>query len=136
MNWLYLAGSLAGIGLIVGLNVMLFGATGVKIASAADVIRRLKDEIAGFRAGDVALDAGQRAALVENARDGVLHLVVARGDGLVTRALKKGALKRLTRDGATLSLRLADFTLPRATLTLPDEALAADWETRVARLAA
>jgi hypothetical protein len=136
MNWLYLAGSLAGIALIVGLNVMLFGATGVKIASAADVIRRLKDEIAGFRAGDVALDAGQRAALVENARDGVLHLVVARGDGLVTRSLKKGALKKLTRDGATLSLRLADFTLPRATLTLPDEALAADWETRVARLAA
>lgn len=136
MNWIYFLGSIAGIALLVGLNIMLFGATGVKLTSASDAIRRLKEEIAGFRAGDTVIDTAQSAALVENAHDGSLHLVVARGDGLVTRALKKGAVKTLARDGATLSLRLTDFTLPRAKLTLADEALARDWETRLARQAA
>lgn len=132
MNWIYLAGSLGGIALMVGLAVVLFGVSGAKIASAADAIRRLKDEIAGFRAGDIAFDAGQHAALIENTRDGVVHLVVARGDGLVVRPLRHGILKRALRTGATLTLRLSDFTLPRAKLTLPDEAAAALWEARLA----
>lgn len=133
MNWLYLLGSLGGVAMMIGLAAMLFGTRSVKIATAADAIHRLNMEIAGFRAGDAALDADQNAALVENARDGVLHLVVARGDGLVIRPLRHGFVKKLTREGATLSLRLADFTLPHARLTLLDEAAAQSWEARLAR---
>lgn len=132
MNGIYILGSLGGIALMVGLAVALFGISGAKIANASHAIRRLKDEVAGFRAGDIALDAGQSAALVENARDGVVHLVIARGDGLVVRALKNGIVKRVVRDGATLALRLADFTLPRAKLVLPDDSAAEAWEARLA----
>ena len=135
MNVFYLLGSLGGIGLMVGLAAILFGTQSVKIATASDAVRRLKQEIAGFIAGDAALDANQSAALVENARDGVLHLIVARGDGLVVRPLKHGVVKKLTRDGATLSFKLADFTLPRARLTLLDEAAAQSWEARLAHSA-
>ncbi len=131
MNMLYLLGSIAGVALLVGLNVMLFGFRAATIASASDAIRRLREEIAGFRAGDAALDAAHHVALVEDARDGVLHLVVARGDGLATRALKHGVVKRLIRDGATLTLRLADFTLPRARITFADDDLAKLWEARL-----
>jgi len=132
---LYILGSLAGVALMVGIAALLFGTRAVTITNASDAIARLQAEVAGFRAGAAAVDAASNAALVENARDGVMHLVVARGDGLVIRALKHGLVKRILRDGATLSLRLADFTLPRATLTLADEAAARDWETRLARLA-
>jgi hypothetical protein len=132
MNWFYLAGSLGGIAVMVGFAVMLFGTATTKIAHASDAVRRLKQEIAGFRAGETALDADRNSALVENARDGVLHLVVARGDGLVVRPLRTGIVKRIERSGATLSLRLADFTLPRASLTLADESLAQAWEARLA----
>jgi len=132
MNWIYLAGSLGGIALMVGLAVLLFGTVKPKIANASEAVRRLKEEVAGFRAGETALDADKNAALVENARDGVVHLVVARGDGLVARPLKNGIVKRVRRDSSTLSLRLGDFTLPRARLTLVDEGSAQAWEARLA----
>lgn len=132
MNWLYLMGSMGGVALMVGLAAMLFGTAGAKIVSASDVVRRLKEEIAGFRAGETALDADAHAALVENARDGALHLVVARGDGLVVRPLRNGIVKRVLRSGSTLSFSLRDFTLPRVRLTLSDEASAQAWEARIA----
>ena len=130
MNWLYLVGAIAGLAMLAGLSVLL-GARSAKLASVADAVRRLRQEVADFYAVDAALDVAKRAALLQNARNGVLYLVVAKGGGLVTRALKKGALKTFTRDGATLSLRLADFTLPRAKLTLADEATAETWEARL-----
>jgi hypothetical protein len=123
---------MGGIALMVGLAIMLFGTASAKIVSAPDVVRRLKEDIAGFRAGETALDADANAALIENARDGVLHLVVARGDGLVVRPLRNGIVKRVLRRGPMLSLRLGDFTLPRASLTLADEAAAQAWEARIA----
>jgi len=130
---LYLAGSLAGVGLMVGLSVLLFGLRAAPL-DAADATRRLAQEIAGFRAGDVALDVGGQAALVEDRRDGTVHLVVRRGDGLITRRLN--ALRRLDRDGAALSLRLSDFTLPRTRLVLPEAGLARAWQVRLAPLVA
>jgi hypothetical protein len=136
MNWLYLLGSIAGVAMLIGFNVVLFGWRRATLASVNDAESRLTAEIPGFRLGDAAIDQVAATALVENARDGALHLVVARGDGLVTRALKYGALKALARDGRILSLRLSDLTLPRAELTLADEAAAKQWEARLSRAAA
>jgi len=135
MLWLYLAGSVAGIALMVGINVLLFGARPIKIASIDVAAERLRNEIAGFRLGESAVGTSQDVALAEDARDGSLHLIVVRGDGLVARALKKGMLKTVSRDGAALSLRFADFTLPHANLTLSNEAAAQHWEARIARAA-
>jgi hypothetical protein len=123
--------SLAGVMMLVGLNVLLFGAESARIASVADAVRRMRQEVADFYAVDATLDVAKRAALLQNARNGVLYLVVVKGNGLVTRALKKGALKTFAREGATLSLRLADFTLPRAQLTFADETTAEAWEARL-----
>jgi hypothetical protein len=127
----YIVASLAGVMMLVGLNVLLFGAESARIATVADAVRRLRQESADFYAADATLDVTRRAALLQNARNGGLYLVVVKGNGLVTRALKKGALKTFAREGTTLSLRLADFTLPRAKLTLPDEATAEAWEARL-----
>ncbi|HEY1711101.1 MAG TPA: hypothetical protein VGG10_22740 [Rhizomicrobium sp.] len=128
---LYVIGSLVGVMMLVGLNALLFGTENARIATVADAVKRLRQEIADFYAADATLDITKRAALLQNARNGVLYLVVVKGNGLVTRALKKGALKTFAREGTTLSLRLADFTLPRAKLTFADEAIAEAWEARL-----
>src|SRR5689334_1359152 len=113
MDLVYLAGSLAGVGLMVGLSFLLFGVRASAFANLSDAVHRLAEEIAGFHAGETASDSANRAALIENARDGAIHLVVARGDGLAIRRLRKDSLKRVARAGATLDLQISDLTLPR-----------------------
>ncbi len=132
---IYLAGSLAGVAAICGLCVALFG-RGVASLDAGSAARRVADDVPGFRAGRCALAADGRSALIEDARDGAAYLVMARGDGLVTRGLGKGFLRSAAREGAALRLRFADFTFPGARIDLGNEAVAADWEARFARLGA
>lgn len=121
-----LAISLTGIALMVGFCWLLFG--GAEAALTADgAAARLARDVPGFRAGRIALGRDARAALVEDARDGAIHLVLARGDGMVTRKLARGI--RTARDGERLALTLGEFTLKRAALELPD---AAEWEARLA----
>jgi hypothetical protein len=132
---LYLTGSLAGVALMVGLCYLLFGGRSTRLG-VDDATRRLRAEVAGFVPGEIAVDVEGSAALVENARDHAVHLVVSRGDALVTRKVGPRSLRRLEHDGATLTLGLADFTLGTARLVLADRALAAEWQARLARYAA
>jgi hypothetical protein len=131
VNVVYLIGSLAGIALLVGLNVLLLGRARAGVGSAATIAERLSREIAGFHPGACVIAADGRAALIENAANQAVILVRAMGDGVVARNLAREAFGGVTRDGACLSLRLADFTLPRANIALDDEALAREWEARL-----
>jgi hypothetical protein len=126
---LYLLGSVAGIALMVGVNVALFGRrTGALDLAALQA--RLALDNPGFRSGE-AVVAG-RTALVENAADGALYLARASGDTFVTRKLSRGSVKRITRSGASLDLRFADFTFPRARLAFANEDDAGAWHARIA----
>jgi hypothetical protein len=129
----YLIGSVAGIALLVGFNVLLFGrGTGVLDLRALE--SRLALDHPGFRAGAGALSVDARAALLEDRADGALYLARAGGDKFVTRRLSRGSLRKLSRDGARLDLRFADFTFPRAKLTFADESQTSDWEARLKRV--
>lgn len=131
MNVLYLIGSLAGVGLLVVLNWVLFGAARGTIASTDALAAALAHESPDFWPGAAAIGAEANAGLMENAADGRVFLAVARGDGLITRALVHGVLRDVARDGAALTLRLNDFTLPKVRLTLADEAAAQHWQARL-----
>lgn len=131
MNILYLIGSFAGIALLVGLNVLLLGRARPGLGSAVTIAERLSCEIPGFRAGACACAVDRGAALVENQAGGGLLLACALGDGFVARKLSHEVLRGVRREGSRLSLRLADFTIPRADLSFADEAVAREWETRL-----
>lgn len=130
MNALYLLGSLLGIGLLVGLNLLLMGRARQRLDPAA-AAALLAAEHPGFRARDIAVTAAADAALVEDAA-GALYLVVALGDRLVSRGLAN-AYPSVTRDGKMLTLRFRDFTFPRARLVFADDAEAEDWQRRLLR---
>jgi len=70
-------------------------------------------------------------ALVTDNTDSTIFLIKALGDRLVTRKLSRGVVRSVSADGSTLSLRLKDFTLPKARLVLDNETLARDWEARL-----
>lgn len=131
MNALYLLGSLLGIGLLVGLNLLLMGRARPRLDPAA-AAALLAAEHPGFRASDIAVTAAADAALVEDAA-GALYLVMTLGDRLVSRGLAKTHPATVTRDGRTLTLRFRDFTFPRARLVFADDAEAEDWQKRLAR---
>ena len=130
---LYLLASLAGVGAMIGLCAALFGRSAIAI-DAARAVDRLAFDVPGFRAGNIALSADNHSALIEDARDGAVYLVAARGDGLVTRRLSKAYVKSAARNGAALRFRFADITFPGAALAFADETSARDWEARMARL--
>ena len=131
MDWVYLAGSLLGVALIVGLNVLLLGRASAKLDGLAPAKARLAAEVPGFTAGAAALSGDGTSALIENAQDGALWLVAAKGDGLVTRNLTRDGLTGVSRAGKSLTLSLSDFTLPRAKVPLQDEASAREWARRL-----
>lgn len=131
MNALYLLGSLLGVGLLVGLNLLLMGRTRARFDLAA-AAALLAAEHPGFRAGAAIMADADNAALIEDAR-GALYLVAAFGDRMVSRKLAKGQVASVARDGKTLTLRFRDFTFPRAQLALQGDTQAEDWERRLAR---
>jgi hypothetical protein len=132
MNPLYLLGSLAGVALLVALNLVLTGRKRVRV----DLERAgalLAAEQPGFRPGRQVLATDGDAALLED-ETGALYLVAGAGDGLVSRMLSTNSMRAVSRDGETLVIRLRDLTFPRARLALADEAEAKDWQARLARL--
>jgi hypothetical protein len=131
MNLLYLAGSLIGVSLIVGLNLLLFGRTRPRLGSLADIAARLAADVPGFRSGSGVIATGCDTALIEDAATHTLFLVKAVGDRMVTRKLSRGALRGVTVDGAVLRLRLKDFSFPNATLALADADASRSWEARL-----
>ena len=132
MNPLYLFFSLGGVAMVAALCAMLFGLQGLQIATEQTVEAYLTQILPAFRARSIVLGAGRKTALVENDVDGSILLVVAHGDAFVTRRLSKTLLRAIVRNGADLFLRLTDFTLPRAKLTLGDPAIATLWEAKLA----
>jgi hypothetical protein len=132
MNFIYLLGSLAGVGLLVGLNYLMAGKGQVRVdlEMACALLAR---EHPGFCARQGAGSADGASALIED-EAGALYLVVAAGADLVSRKLTATSLKAPTRDGARLHLELDDFTFPQANLTLETEAAASEWQQRLVAL--
>jgi hypothetical protein len=129
---LYLAISLAGVAAMVGLCVFLFGRDVAKLDTRT-AAARLAQDVPGFRLGNSALSADCRSAMLEDARDGSVWLVTARGDGFVTRRLSRRDVKAASRNGAALDLRFSDFTFPGAVIAFHDEDVARDWEARMGK---
>lgn len=130
---LVLIASAVSITALVLLNRWLGGWTPARLDSLQAAAGHLADDIVGFEAGEGALAVDARAALVEERGGRRLGLVLARGDRCVTRALAPGELIAVTREGATLTLHLADFTLNRVVTTLQDETTAMRWADRAGR---
>jgi len=119
---------------LVLLNARLGGWSPARIDSAEAAGAELEGDVIGFEAGRGAVSADGLGALVEERGGSRLGLVLARGDRLVTRALNPGEILAVTREGESVTLHLADFTLPRAVLIFGDETIAGDWADRAARL--
>ena len=128
--YVYLAGALMGVGLLVGLNLLLMGRTAPRVSLEA-AAALLASEIPGFRPARAVLARDGKAALVEDETETVF-LVAAAGDKLVSRKLSPGSIRTLTCAGHTLTIRLHDFTFPQAGLVFEDETQARDWEARLA----
>ena len=123
--------SVGGIAVMVALCWMLFGRATAKLPDADAVGAQMARDIRGFRAGAVALSRDGATALVEDVHRGTVYLVIARGDGIVTRKLSRGT--GVTRKSNQIALRLKDFTLKYANLDLAD---AECWETKLKGLRA
>jgi hypothetical protein len=134
MNLLYLAGSLIGVAMIVGLNLVLFGRAKPALGNVQAVATRIAADIPGFRAGGGIIGNDGATALVTDSADSTIFLIKAFGDRVVTRKLSRGVLRGVSADGSTLSLRLKDFTWPKARIALGSEAIARDWEVRLKKL--
>ena len=126
----YLIASLVGIAAMVGLCLLLFGRETAKLDTRS-AAARLAWDVPGFRLGHSALAADSRSAVLENAADGSLWLVTARGSDFVTRRLSCRNVQ--ARDGAALSFRFSDFTFPAAMIAFHDEDVARDWESRMSK---
>lgn len=131
MSWIYLAGSLGGIALLVGFNLLLFGRVRPQVGTVQKIAARLATEIPGFRMGRALVSADGSSAVIENAANRSLYLVEAMGDDVVTRQLSKSLLANVGRLGDKLSLELRDFAFPRATVIAASESLAREWEARL-----
>ena len=131
MNLLYLAGSLVGVSLIVGLNLLLFGRTKPALGSLADIAARLAADVPGFRAGAGLVADDGSTALIEDATTGTLFLAKAIGDRVVTRKVSRSMLRGIAVDGSTLRLQLGDFTFRDATLAFTDSDALRGWEMRL-----
>ena len=132
MDPAYLIGSVAGIALLVGLNILLFGRAAARIDAEA-VAAQLALEVPGFRAGSSTVSADSSAALIENKADRSLYLACVRGDKFAIRKVSKGALRTIICDDGTLNLRFTDFTFPKAAFQFHRADDASAWEARVRR---
>ena len=132
MNLLYLLASLAGVGLLVGLNVLLMGRARASVDEAA-AAGLLASEHPGFRAARCSVAAKKDAALVEDETGG-LYVVTALGDRLVSRKLSPDIVRNVSRDGAALAIGFSDMTFPQIRIVLAGEDVAREWDARIARL--
>ncbi len=131
MTLSYLVFSLAGVAALIAFSAALFGIGTAKIAAPQTAEAYLAQILLAFRGRSTSLSTDRGAALAENAVDGAIHLVLARGDAFVTRKLAKPLLRGIERRDDCLSLRLADVTLPHVRLVLGDAQTAAQWERRL-----
>ncbi len=122
-----LAVSALAVGALIVLNRFIGGWQDVEFTDTALPAQRLEEDVTGFEAGEGVLSADRKAALVMEKGEERLGLVIARGDRCVTRAIRPGEIARLDVDGTCFHIHFNDFTLPRVTLDL-DENAAEGWE--------
>ncbi|MCC5996251.1 MAG: hypothetical protein JJU18_07785 [Oceanicaulis sp.] len=133
---LILFGSALAVSLVVALNAFLGGWTPSALDNAESAAEALERDVLGFQAGDAAVaSSDKRAALVMETGGERLGLALASGASVVSRALRPGEVRSAHTDGARLVIKLDDFTLPRAELTLSSEDEAGRWAERVNQFA-
>lgn len=115
---------------LIVLNRFIGGWTDIRFDDLALPARRLEEDVTGFRAGEGVLSSDRLAALVMEAGGERLGLVLARANRSVTRALRPGEISRIEADGHRFHIHFDDFTLPRVTIDL-DEDAAAGWGERM-----
>jgi hypothetical protein len=119
---------------LAGLNWWL-GRSGRLARARGEASVRLRDDLIDFveREGDDANDGRARVAV---GAAGDLAVAIALGDGWVTRRVRPGSVRQVSRHDANVAVRLRDFTLPALVLSFADSGRASVWEQRMAALAA
>lgn len=135
MDPLILAGSIAGIALMVAVNwALLRDRTPTRLTAEA-VSERLAADFIGFEAYDITFANGGKAALADCAAGKGVALTVLMGDRMITRLLTPGILRAAETRGETgLRIRFEDFTLPAVSLTFDDAKTGRRWQEAITRL--
>ncbi len=134
---LVIGASALAITLLVVLNILIGGWSTARLRTPEEAAAALREGVFGFEAASpVGLDAEGRGALAREAGGDRVGLAVVFGDRVTVRALRPGEVRAVSRDGARLTIRLHDYTLPSATLHLSDAQAAQAWQTDLNRLAA
>jgi hypothetical protein len=120
---------LIGIALIL-LAVWLTAGTRRARLDRALVLRRLAEDLPGFAAAEIVIDAPAANALAASADGRSFAIVFAAGDKVVVRSLARRDWRSITVSGDGLVIDTGDFTHGRFALALPGEA-----ERWMARLA-
>ncbi|WP_281300045.1 MULTISPECIES: hypothetical protein [unclassified Iodidimonas] len=135
-NPLIALGALLGVLLLIALNRFMGGWQPARLKSTAAAMARYQQDYWHDEIMDAVVDQKGRTALMA-LRGHAVGLVVAMGDGFVTRRLQGPALLSIDplADG-DWAIRLRDFTLKRALILWPEDADQAVWLNRLHHLAA
>ena len=124
---------LGGIALILAAVWLTGGARQARLDRAL-VLRRLDEDLPGFAAAAVSIDADAATAIAATADGASLALIFAAGDKVVVRRLAPRDIRRLSqqpmRDSVRLVIETGDFTRGRFELRL-SFAEAARWQARL-----
>ena len=124
---------LVGIALILA-AVWLTGGARRALLDRALVLRRIDEDLPGFAAAEVSIDADAATAIAATADGASLALIFAAGDKVVVRPLAPRDIRRHSqepmRDGVCLVIDTGDFTHGRFALRL-SSAEAARWQARL-----
>ncbi|WP_203292468.1 hypothetical protein [Maricaulis parjimensis] len=129
-----LLGSVVGISAMVAVNAWLGLYTPAKLDSLDDAIARLDTDSVGFEAGEGEMAPDGRSALVSDATQPRLAMLVARGSDFVIRYLEPGIVKSVATEGSEIALKLNDFTFAPARLAFETPEQARKWAGRLETL--
>lgn len=120
MSWLYFAGSILGVALVILVNRLLGGYEPTLLEGPEDIARALERDNQPLGSWSLAaIDREGRAGLLLDPDSGLLGVAEAMGDSLVSRRLGAGQIAGFEwrgGEGDELVLRFRDFTLPRLIL--------------------
>jgi hypothetical protein len=119
---------LLGIALVLATVWLTGGARRVRLDRTL-VLRRLAEDLRGFAAGAMTIDAAAAHALIAEAGGTGQAIVFAVGDRVAVRRLERRELRRVAVDDDRLIIDTGEFTHGRFALTLPGKA--ARWAARL-----
>jgi hypothetical protein len=121
---------LGGIALILAAVWLTGGARRARLDRAL-VLRRLDEDLPGFTAAEMSIDAATATAIAATADGAALALIFTAGDKVVVRPLVPRDIRRISqqpmRDGVRLVIETGDFTHGRFALRL-SSAEVAQWQ--------